>query len=416
MRTVVVGNRKLARHLLRHLLDEEWNVVGTLVPEGELAATQANFVPFEELVAGTDCRLHETADINAEETRRWLQERKPDICLCGGWAQIIDEAILDIPERGFLGLHSSRLPEGRGGAPVNWSLINGDEEVWISLFYYVPGVDAGDVIAQKSVPIEFRDDVKTVFDRLAVAACDVVESARQTLEADAVDADAQSLAEATYRPRRQPQDGLLAWDRSPRQQYDWIRAQTDPYPGAYTFYDGERVTVWRAEPLERAIEDARPGEVLAVVDGEGVDVRTGEGAIRLQRLQGGDRPPRWADAYAREVGLVAGDRLGRESAPPEWRYTGIRGPSEPTRFETNLTDREHGAIEAVAYAGSAFDLTVRATLDGKEIFEASATVDSEHRERIEYAPETAGTHSLTVAFEADGERIDTRYLKVFVGE
>jgi methionyl-tRNA formyltransferase len=416
MRIVVVGNRMLARHLLGNLLEKSWNVVGAVIPEGNLATKQANFVPFDELVDRTDCRLYETSNINSEETARWIKNLDPDVCLCGGWSQIIDETVLDIPNRGFLGLHSSRLPEGRGGAPVNWSLINGADEVWISLFYYVPGVDAGDIIAQGSVPVEFRDEVKTVFDRLALEACDVVESACSDLKADAVEAEPQSLADATYRPRRQPQDGLIDWQRSPKSQYNWIRAQTDPYPGAYTFYEGERLTIWHSEPLDRTVEDSQPGEILRIIDGEGIDVRTGNGAIRLIRLQDGNKPPQWADEYARSKDITVGDRLGRQAAPKNWRYTGIRGPSEPTRFETNLTDRDYGAIDVVSYSGSSYDLTVSATLDDDQIFEASTTVDNEYHERIEYTPEETGTHTVTVTFESGGEHIDTRHIKVFVGE
>jgi hypothetical protein len=93
MRTVIVGNRKLARHLLRQTLAEGWNVVGALVPAGELAATQANFVPVSELVADTACQLHATQDINSTETFEWLEAVDPDLCLCGGWSQIIETRI-----------------------------------------------------------------------------------------------------------------------------------------------------------------------------------------------------------------------------------------------------------------------------------------------------------------------------------
>jgi len=420
-RVVVVGNRRLARDLLRHLLEEEWDVVGALAPEGDLAAAQANFVPLEELTADADCSLHETTDINVPETRRWLEDLEPDVCLCGGWSQIIDEEILKVPERGFLGLHSSRLPGGRGGAPVNWSLIEGADTVWISLFYYVPGVDAGDVVARGSVSVESRDDIETVFNRLAVEACHVVESVRRDLEAGSVEAEPQTLAEATYRPRRQPQDGLINWARSPVEQYNWVRAQTDPYPGAYTFHDGNRLTVWRASPRGDGasgndIKGARVGEVLDIVDGEGVDVRTGDGVVRLLRVQAGNRPPQWADDCARAGGVGVGDCLGRHAAPESWYYTGIRGPSDPVRFETNLTDRDRGAVDVVSYSGAPRDLTVRAALDGEAVFETSTTVAPEYRERIEYAPTEPGTHTLTVVFEFDGKRVDTRHLKIFVGE
>jgi methionyl-tRNA formyltransferase len=414
MRTVIVGNRKLARHLLRQTLAEGWTVVGALVPAGELAAAQANFVPVSELVADTACELHETEDINSTESREWLETVDPDLCLCGGWSQIIDEAILDVPDRGFLGFHSSRLPEGRGGAPVNWSLIDGADEVWISLFYYEPGVDAGDVIAQGSVPVEGRDDIATVFDALATEACRLTAAVRGELEAQTVEAKPQSLSAATYRPRRQPQDGLIDWHREPAAQYDWIRAQTDPYPGTYSFYQGTKLTIWEAEPLNHSVEAAAPGEILEVVPGSGIDVATGSGAIRLRRLTADDRPSQWADRYAAGAELAPGDRLCRHHAPDDWLYTGIRGPDEPTTFDTNLWVGERGELTVISFAGSATDLTVSVTRDGEEIFESSVTVTGDYRETVAYEPAEAGTHTVAVRFAVGGDRVDTRYLKVFV--
>lgn len=414
MRTVIIGNRKLARHLLLHTLREDWNVVGALVSKGELAAQQANFVPFSELVEDTNCQLHRTEDINSAETVGWLESLDPDLCLCGGWSQLIDEQVLNIPQHGFLGFHSSRLPTGRGGAPVNWSVIDGADEVWISLFYYEPGVDAGDVLTQGSVPVDRRDDIGTVFDALATEACQLASSVRSDLEAETVAPEPQSLSAATYRPRRQPQDGIIDWHRDPQAQYDWIRAQTEPYPGAYTFYEGSKLTVWEAEPADTAVGTAAPGEILTIVPGAGIDICTGSGAIRLTRLKPEDRVSRWADRYAAEAGLSAGDRLGRQHAPDEWRYTGIRGPDSPTTFETNLTLGASGELTVVSFSGSPHDLTVSVTLNSEQIFESTVTVTDEYRETVAYEPTETGTHSIAVRFSVAGERIDTRYLKLFV--
>jgi methionyl-tRNA formyltransferase len=414
MRTIIVGNRKLARHLLQHTISEGWNVVGALVPEGDLAAKQANFVPFSELVAGKSCRLHQTSDINSTATSRWLQELDPDVCLCGGWSQIIEEEILNIPDRGFLGFHSSRLPEGRGGAPVNWSIINGADDVCISLFYYTSEVDAGDILAQSSVPVEHRDDVATVFDALANEACSLLSSVRDGLETGTVEAASQSVVDATYRPRRQPQDGIIDWSRDPQKQYDWIRAQTEPYPGAYTFYSGEKLTVWDAETVNVASGNDTIGEVIDIVSGEGVDVRSGNGVIRLKRVKPGEHTSRWADRYAREADLSPGDVLGRHQALGDWQYTGIRGSEQPTKFDTNLESGERGELTMVSFGGSQYDLTASVQLNGDIIYRDTTTVVKEYRKTIEYEPTELGTHSISVQFEIDGNRADTRYLKVFV--
>jgi methionyl-tRNA formyltransferase len=387
-----------------------------VVPDSKLASKQANFVPISELVSGTKCQLHETDDINSTETFEWLQTVNPDLCLCGGWSQIIEPRVLDVPDRGFLGFHSSRLPEGRGGAPVNWSLIDGADEVWISLFHYEPGVDSGDIVAQGSVPVTHRDDVETVFDALANEACRLASSVRQQLETDSVTAEPQSISDATYRPRRQPQDGLIDWRRNPEQQYDWVRAQTDPYPGAYTFYDGERLTIWECEPVDESSTEAAVGEILSVVSEEGVNVQTGTGAVRLTRVKPGDRASRWADRYAHDVELSAGDRLGRHHAPDDWRYTGIVGPEQPTNFETNLTVGDRGKLTVVSLTSSAFELTVSVTLNDEIVFKTTTTVRDAYDETVGYEPTEPGTHSVSIRFETGGDCIDTRYLKVFVHE
>jgi methionyl-tRNA formyltransferase len=286
--------------------------------------------------------------------------------------------------------------------------------VCISLFYYEPGVDAGDIVAQSSIPVKYRDDIATVFDELANEACQLISSVRGELEAADIDATPQSLSDATYRPRRQPQDGIINWNRNPTEQYNWIRAQTEPYPGAYTFYQGEQLTVWEGKPVDISPQDAATGEVLAVVDEEGIDVRTGDGVFRITRIKAGDRPSRWADRYAHEIELSPGDRLGRHHAPDTWRYTGIRGAEDPISFGTNLELGESGEITVVSFAKSNYNLDVSVSLNGNRIFEDSVTVSNEYRENVRYEPTETGTHSIKVRFGEGEELLDTRYLKVFV--
>lgn len=416
MRTVVVGNRKLSRHLLEQLLDENWEVVGAIVSEGELATEQANFVPFDELVAEADCELHRTADINSPETRNWLETIAPDVCLCGGWSQIIDEELLDIPEDGFFGFHSSKLPRGRGGAPVNWSLISGAQTVWISLFEYVPAVDAGEVLEQGSVPVETRDDVSTVFDSLAAEACRLASSARDDLAKGTTDPEPQSLAEATYRPRRQPQDGLIDWEREPEAVFNWVRAQTKPYPGAYTFHDGRKLTVWRGEPVDASVGDAEQGEVVRVVTGDGVDVRAGAGVFRLRRVQASGEPSRWADRFAREENLGPGDRLGLHHAPDEWLYTGMQRLLDSKPFETNLAVGEEGTLELISASGSRHEVGVEVAVNDQLVFDERTVVTGTHRNTVAYTFSERGSHTISITFDRDGVTTDTRYLKVFVTE
>lgn len=416
MRTVVLGNRALARHLLDRMQEEGWNVVGAIAPDRELANRQANYAGFKDLVEGTDCELIRTDDINDEATVSRFDALDPDVCVSGGWSQIIDERVLNVPDVAFLGFHASRLPRGRGGAPVNWSLLRGANEVWTSLFHYQSGVDAGDVVARTSVPVDERDDVATVFDALAHVNWDLLADVREDIEAGSIPSTPQSLADATYRPRRQPQDGLIDWGREPEAQDDWVRGQTDPYPGAYTFYDGTKLAVWRGERTDLDPRDAAPGEIVAVRPNVGVDVRSGDGVYRLTRVGDPDSPANWADVWADRHGVAVGDELGRHRAPSDWLYTGLRDGTGGLRFErvTNLRQGDTATVGACCHTGRRREVRVVATLDGDPVTETTLSVDRSATATITTTPRSTGTHTLRVVFYAGENRVDLRYLKFFV--
>jgi hypothetical protein len=172
--------------------------------------------------------------------------------------------------------------------------------------------------------------------------------------------------------------------------------------------------VWHGEPVDRPIGDERFGEVLDVVDREGIDIRSGDGAIRIRRVQPDDRPSRWADRYADEADLSPGESVGRECAPDNWLYTGIRGPTDPTSFDTNLPLGTTGAFELVAFSGFRHTLQAQVILDRNQIFKESIQVEDTYRETVEYTPTEPGTHSIRAEFHRDDERVDARHLKVFV--
>lgn len=414
MKVVLVGNRKLAKHVLRHLLNSDWDVVGAVAAAGRAARRQAGHATFDDLSRTCGFELIETEDINRAEVADRLAGLEPDLCICPGWHQIIGERVLDISTEGFLGFHASRLPEGRGGAPVNWAIIHGEESCGLSLFYYTPGVDAGDVVAQTSVPIQPRDDVGTVLDRLAHAAVDLLEEIRTPLERGTVEATPQSLSAATYRPRRQPQDGLVDWSMGSRELLDWVRAQTRPYPGAHTFYEGRKVRVWRASPTDSGL-GGLPGEIIEVNQETGVTVATGEDIVRLERVQFGEDPPLWADDALERSGIDEGERLGLHHAPDDWLYTGIRDGDGGTEYQTSLRAGKAGVLTAVVIGGGPATVEVQAVLDGEPIHVESLSVDDGRAEsEIVYEPTDPGTRTLGVHFRRDGQRVDVRRLKLFV--
>lgn len=413
MRLVVVGNRDFSVHVLRHL-SRNWNVVGAVGRKPREDEEQSGYRSFHGITRGTDIDLIETDDINTPEVRETISGLKPDLCVCAGWTDIISEEVLKIPKYGFVGLHSSRLPEGRGGAPVNWSIINDEGEAWMSLFYFTSEIDHGDVIKRRSVPIQERDTVETVYNKLTVVSFDLLDSGLKTISRDEVNAEKQNISEATYRPNRKPEDGIIDWESTSRQLFNWVRALTHPYPGAFTFYDGEKLAVWRASIETDVVPTGEPGEVVSVSSESGVDVATGDGVIRLERVQLGKKPGMWGDDFAHVQDIEPGDVLGKPSDYPEWRYTGIRGYDEPTVFETNVDTGDEGRVEAVVFSNIE-DESVRilGSLDGRVIHDSVVQPEGWCHETVSYEPLETGIHTLKLSFEADAETIDNRFLKIF---
>lgn len=409
---VFVGDRHYSPYILDRLLEMGYTIPLVI---GSDAVDRPNGRSLEAICDAHRIELLSPADVEDADVLSKLRDAAPTLGLCVGWTRILQGDLLDVPEFGFLGIHASSLPRGRGGAPVNWAIIHGADSVGVSLFELVGEVDHGNVLAQTSVPIEERDTVETVYDRVITASIGLLERCLTDLEGALETAEEQRFVDATYRPQRKPMDGLIDWNRPADGQHDWVRALTKPYPGAFTFLGGEKLKVWSLDDRGEST-DGVDGEILDVADGRGLDVASGGGVVRLQRVQGESLPATWADVYARRRDLSRGDVLGEPTDFPDWLYTGIRDADGGTRYRTNVAPGEGATYTAVSCSHKRpREVHIDATLSGEELVDTTLTVDGWTTQSIEVRPERAGAHTLTVSFTPRGtvER-DIRTLKLYV--
>jgi methionyl-tRNA formyltransferase len=197
-----------------------------------------------------------------EPLARW----RPDLLLALGWYYLIPRRVREVAPRGCVGIHASLLPKYRGGAPITWAIINGERETGVTLFYLDDGVDNGDIIAQARLAIEREDTCATVYERATQASIALLRAYLPRLADGTAPRIAQSEAEATYVPQRTPADGLIDWTWDAERIRNFIRAQTRPYPGAFTYLWEEKVTLWKARLGERMCDDAPcPGTIVPQV-------------------------------------------------------------------------------------------------------------------------------------------------------
>jgi methionyl-tRNA formyltransferase len=170
----------------------------------------------------------------------------PDLIVTVGWYFMIPKRMREIAPLGCIGIHGSLLPKYRGGAPLVWAIINGEKETGLTLFYLEDGVDDGDIIDQKSFPIEEEDTIKDLLVKLEEDSIKVLLNNLPKIEKGNAPRIKQDETIATYVPQRKPEDGEINWEWDSKRIKNFIRAQTKPYPGAFTFMKNKKIIIWDA--------------------------------------------------------------------------------------------------------------------------------------------------------------------------
>jgi len=274
MRVAFLGSQEIGARCLEVVADAGHEIVGVgaFVPgEHERWTDDVARVAQERGLPRLRGRRFRTEDALGE-----LRKLAPDILFAIGWRWILPPAVLAIPPKGCLGIHGSLLPRLRGFAPVNWALIRDEPRTGPTLFYFDEGMDTGDVVGQRAFEIGDEDDAGTVRRRLADAAVDLLAAHLPGLAAGTAPRVPQPAEGATYGDRRRPEDGVIDWTLDPRSVFNWVRGLTRPYPGAFTFLGGRRVTIWKVRAADAL--GAGPGVVTPV---ERLLVGAGVGTVEI---------------------------------------------------------------------------------------------------------------------------------------
>lgn len=196
------------------------------------AMCRGNKIPVVEMLNGMK------DDALFKQVASW----NPDIFLVSGWYHMIPKSWRDLAPA--YGLHASLLPDYSGGAPLVWAMINGETETGITFFQFDEGVDSGPIVAQKKVSIYEDDTIATLYARIEDAGIGLLRDHLPALICGRAMLQRQDESGRRIFSQRSPSDGRIDWSKSARDIHNFIRAQTKPYPGAFSIMNGKKVSIW----------------------------------------------------------------------------------------------------------------------------------------------------------------------------
>ncbi len=272
------------------------------VPAGSLAVVSFRETAVEppyldrirETALNAGALFAEGTKLDSGEAGALIAAEPPDLLMAVNWRYLIPPAVYERCPLGAWVFHDSLLPRYRGFSPTVWAIANGERETGVTLFRMAERVDEGEIADQAAVPIGPGETIGPVFDRVTEAYLDLLDRNLPALMSGTVKTAPQDHSQASYFPRRTPEDNRIRWDGPARRIFDLVRAVTRPYPGAWTLYQGRKLTLWEAKPAAAPVPAAPPGTVTASGPG-GFTVAAGDGSLLVTEFgleNGENAPPR----------------------------------------------------------------------------------------------------------------------------
>lgn len=295
MKTAFIGAVEGSALALRAMLDAGMapGLVITLPPEAARRHSDyADLAPFAQ--EGGSTLVHAT-DINSPQAVEALRAFQTDLALVIGWSQVCRDAFLSVARIGNVGFHPAPLPRMRGRAVIPWTILIGATETAATLFWLDQGVDSGPVLLQEPIEVTPDETARTLYAKQTQALARMLPIAVDLVRQGNPPRIVQDHSRATYCAKRTPEDGRIDWREPAETVLRLIRAVGDPYPGAFTSFDGQRLAIDAATPFvdsDRYI--GLPGQVQTYTP-NGFAVRCGDGVaidVTAWRHEGGFSRPR----------------------------------------------------------------------------------------------------------------------------
>jgi len=262
-------------------LSEIHEVVLVVTQPDKLVGRKQILVPSEVKKSATDKGLSVFQPVKIKEDFAPVIEANPDLIITAAFGQFIPGEILEYPKYGCINVHGSLLPKYRGGSPIQSAIINGERETGISIMYMAKKMDAGNIIAQRSIPILDSDDNGSMFDKLSILGRDLLLEVLPSIFAKTNPSIPQDESQATYAYNIKHEEQFINWNKTSDEVINLIRGLS-PNPTALTSINNMVIKIFKAVKVSD-LNLGLPGEVVKL--NKELWVNTGNGVISILDLQ-----------------------------------------------------------------------------------------------------------------------------------
>ncbi len=284
LRIIFMGTPDFAAATLQALIDGPDEVVAVVTQPDRAKGRGKKLTPppVKLLAEAADIPVLQPTKIKTEEFRNGLLTYRPDLFVVCAYGRILPKSLLELAPLGCINVHGSLLPRYRGAAPIQWSIINGEEETGVTIIQMNAGMDTGDILLKAAMRIEPGETAGSLFHKLAELGCATLLKAIKGLKEETIIPVPQDDTLATLAPMLKKDDGLIDWQKDAKEIECLIRG-LDPWPTAFCFLDGKRLRLFGPEVVHKE-SDAPPGTVLQA-DKRGILVVCGNNCLLIKEIQ-----------------------------------------------------------------------------------------------------------------------------------
>lgn len=284
MKVIFMGTPDFSVKALESIINAGHEVVAVVTQPDKKKGrgNQVQYPPVKETALQHGLDVYQPERVRNEEFVEFLRSLNADIIVVSAFGQILPKSILEMTKYGCINIHASLLPKYRGAAPIQWSIIDGEEKTGVTIQQMNEGIDTGDILEAEEVKIDVKETGGSLFDKLAETGAGLIVRTMEHIEQGKVNPVKQDDSKSNYAKMLTKELGNIDFSKSAESIERLIRGLT-PWPSAYTKLNGKTLKIWDADVSDKEYEGVA-GEIVDV-DRQAVYVKTGEKTLVINELQ-----------------------------------------------------------------------------------------------------------------------------------